>query len=227
MSQLVNHSKQLPPVLPRVLHAFVHDSGFAIARDRAAARRADRSTDGNLEQVKQEANELAAAPAARVIAYEQSEAEKQHVPIPEDERANELAAAAAHRPTEPGEDEDDPDKDNEVRGLVVELSKAMARLAISVAKDGIPQLKAGNGADTRPSTKPPVRAGGRPTTAPPAQPYRGTAADIRDAQIAGAGKAMDEANARVTDGVDPLKEAGFDVPLHFEWDSISCRYRIT
>jgi hypothetical protein len=104
----------------------------------------------------------------------------------------------------------------------------MAKLAISVAKDGIPKLKPGTSTDVRPSVKPRGPAGGtQPTTTPPATAYRLTAADLVDARRAGAGKAVDDANARVTDGVDPLKEAGFDVPLHFEWDPISARYRIS
>lgn len=206
MSQITDHSKQWPPVLPRVLHAFVHDSGFAIARDRAAARR---GADGNLAQVQKEAEQRAAEPGARVIAYEQSEEEKRHVPIPEDVQSNEgAAAAAAHRPTEPGEDDDEPDKDNVVRGLVVELARSLTRLAISVAKNGVP----------RPT--PPVRTKDATTR------HLASAADIADARRAGAGKAVDEANTRVTDGTDPLKEAGFEVPLRYVWDSISARYRI-
>jgi hypothetical protein len=244
---------------PRVLRLFVQDANVRNHTFFA-------SSDGNFVQVRQEAKEQATMPGERVVAYEQNEQEKMRDPLtgrlPTDLPppqtgvvpgiSGEAAAAhplaglplpietvqKAHRPTEPGEDEDDdPDEasnkakdkaDAEVSQLVVDLARSMAKLAISVAKDGIPKLKQGSGRDVRPTTKPRVPMGGsKPTTTPPAQSYRATAQDIRDAQIAGAGKAVDEMNTRVTDGVDPLKEAGFDVPLHFEWDSISCRYRIT
>lgn len=182
---------------PRTVHKFVQDSGFAIARDRAAARR---GTDGNLAQVQKEAQQQAATPGAKVIAYEQSEEEKMNVPMSVDG---------------PNDDEDDDEPSDEVKGLVVQLVGSMGKLARVLVTDGI-----------KPSTKP-VATGGKPSTVPPAQPYRATAADIRDAQIAGAGKAVDGMNARVTDGTDPLKEAGFDVPLHYQWDPISARYRIS
>jgi hypothetical protein len=190
------------PNTPRVFHAHVQDASFhALFVEKHAA------TDGNLAQVQNEAERQAAEPGARVIAYEQSEEEKMNVPIIGG------VGAGVHRPTEPGEDSDEPGKDNEVRGLVVELVRSVARLAISVAKSGIP----------RPAPTPPVQ---HDTRGKDVAPHRVSAADIADARRAGAGKAVDEANARVTDGIDPLKEAGFEVPLRYVWDPISARYRI-
>jgi hypothetical protein len=246
---------------PRVLRAFVQD---ASVRNHTFFS----SSDGNFTQVKGEAEARAAMPGANVIAYEQPPLEKLRDPLtgrlptdppsPQSARVapdipGDVAAAhplaglplpieavqAAHRPREPGEDDNDPPDDDqdastakddqqaEISNLVHDLAKSMARLAISVAKDGIPKLKPGTGSDVRPTTKPRVATGGsKPTTTPPAKPYRATAEDIAEARRNGAGKAVDEANARVTDGVDQLKEAGFDVPLHYVWDPISSRYRI-
>lgn len=188
----------------RVFHAFVQD---ASARNHMFFA----SSDGNFETVQQEAQTLAAAPGARVIAYEQNEEEKMRDPL------TLKTTTPAHRPSEPGEDDqDDGEPSDEVKGLVVELSRAMARLTISIAKNGLP--KPVESKDTQPEAS---------TAIPGGKTYRASAADVRAAQVAGAGKAVDEMNTRVLDGIEPLKEAGFDMPLRYEWDPISCRYRIT
>lgn len=174
------------PNQPRVFHAFVSD---ASARNHMFFS----SSDGNFTQVQQEAQALAAAPGARVIAYEQNEQEKMRDPL---------------TGRVPGEDDQDDEPSDEVQKLVVQLAGSMGKLTRALVTDGIPRRAAA-------------------TVPPAAKPYRAAASDVRAAQIAGAGKAVDEMNTRVFDGTEPLKEAGFDVPLQYVWDPISCRYRIT